>query len=252
MTGPADIIAIDAHVHLHDERDARRTLENASATFRRTTGRADIAVCLLAERSGFNVFESLRAKLVPTRETESLWLDESRRLLVLAGRQIVSAEGLEILGLASLVPDRLDGRPAREIVSDLLARGALTVLPWGAGKWFGHRGRIVDRLLWETETSLFLGDNGGRPRFWPVRRFGRGVRVLAGSDPLPIPEGSAAIGSFGCLMQGSLPIDAPAAALRRYLSDPETRVERYGRLASPLRFAIDQARLRIGGRGGAG
>ncbi|WP_243450865.1 hypothetical protein [Sphingosinicella sp. CPCC 101087] len=251
MTGSADVIAIDAHVHLHDEADAQRTLELALETFRRAAGRVDVAVCMLAERTGFNVFESLRTKLVGTAEAESIWLDGSRRLLVLAGRQIVSAEGLEILGLAALVPDRLEGRPAREIIADLLEIGALPVLPWGAGKWIGRRGRLVDRLIGET-TGIFLGDNGGRPIFWPVRRFARGVRVVAGSDPLPVAGAWTAIGSFGSLLHGALPIDTPAAALRRCLRDPEIRLVRYGRLATPLRFAFDQARLRSGGRGSPG
>lgn len=199
---------------------------------------------MLTEREGYDVFSSLRAELLETAEAESLWLDESRRLLVVAGRQIVSREGLEILGLFLAAPVELEGRPANEIIAAIRAHDALPVLPWGVGKWLGPRGRLVDRLL-DGEGELFLGDNAGRPGFWPVPRFRRGIRVLPGSDPLPIDGAEAAIGSFGCLLNCELPPDRPAAALRRALRDPAIELVRFGRLASPFRFAVDQARLRV-------
>jgi hypothetical protein len=240
-----NLVAIDAHVHLHDARDAVRTLEQAAATFSRAAPDAQMGVCMLAERDGFDVFSSLRSRLRGTAEAESLWLDEGRTLLVVAGRQIVSLEGLEILALATAAPIRLEGWPAGEIIAALRAHDALPVLPWGVGKWLGPRGRLVDRLLTQ-EPDLFLGDNGGRPGFWPVPRFGRGARVLPGSDALPFTGSAFAIGGFGCLVNCDLPADRPAEALRRALRDPEIEAVRYGALAGPLRFAVDQARLRLG------
>lgn len=240
-----DLVAIDAHVHLHDEREAMETLEAASRNFSRHAPGAATAVCMLAERDGFDVFSWLRTKLRATAENESLWFDESHRLLIVAGRQIESSEGLEVLGLALGMPLQLEGRPAHEIIAALRTHDSLPVLPWGAGKWLGSRGHLVDRLL-DDEPGLFLGDNGGRPGFWPVPRFRRGVRVLPGSDPLPLPGASSAIGSFGCLITCDLPADRPASALRRALRDPASRLLRFGRLTNPLRFAIDQTRLRAG------
>lgn len=245
MTLSGNLVAIDAHVHLHDEREALETLAAASRNFSRNAPCAATAVCMLAERDGFDVFSWLRTKLPETAEAESLWLDESRRMLIVAGRQIESSEGLEVLGLALGMPLPLEGRPAHEIIAALRTHDALPVLPWGVGKWLGPRGHLVDRLL-KNEPGLFLGDNGGRPGFWPVPRFRRGVRVLPGSDPLPLPEASSTIGSFGCLMTCDLPADRPASALRRALRDPANKLLRFGRLASTFRFAIDQARLRVG------
>lgn len=246
MTPAPNRVAIDAHVHLHDERNARRALEAAWSTFRRNAPGLAAAVCMLTEREGCDVFSSLRSELVETAEGESLWLDESRRLLVVAGRQIVCREGLEILGLFLAAPIELEGRPASEVVAAIRAHDAVPVLPWGVGKWLGPRGRLVDRLLDCGGEELFLGDNAGRPGFWPVPRFRRAIRVLPGSDPLPIDGAEAAIGSFGCLLNCELPPDRPAAALRRALRDPTVELVRFGRLASPLRFAVDQARLRVG------
>lgn len=244
MTRPANLVAIDAHVHLHDKRGARRALEGAWSTFCRNAPGLGNAVCLLTERDGYDVFSSLRGELVETAEAESLWLDESRRLLVVAGRQIVSREGLEVLALFLGARVELEGKPASEIVAAIRAHDAVPVLPWGVGKWLGPRGRLVDRLL-DGEGELFLGDNAGRPGLWPVPRFGRGIRVLPGSDPLPIEGADSAIGSFGCLLDCDLPPDRPAAALRRALRDPAAELVRFGRLANPFRFAIDQARLRV-------
>lgn len=250
MIRTTQLVAIDTHVHLHDEGDAIRTLERASATFSRHAPQAGTAVCMLAERDGFDVFSSLRTQLVPTAEAESLWLDESRRVLVVAGRQFETGEGLEILGLALLGPLELEGRPAREVIAALRTHDSLPVLPWGAGKWLGQRGRLVNRLLTD-EPGLFLGDNGGRPGFWPIPRFGRGIRVLPGSDPLPIAGSSSTIGSFGCLVNCNVPADSPAAALRLALRDPATELARFGTPANPLRFVFDQTRLRVGSRGKA-
>ncbi|GFM28581.1 hypothetical protein [Novosphingobium sp. PY1] len=237
-------IAVDAHVHLHDEDTALSALEAAARSFAQAAPQAQTGVCMLVEREGFAVFQHLRGRLLQTGEANSLWLDESRRLLVVAGRQIVSAEGLEILGLGFSSTAPLERRPASEIVAAIHAAQALPVLPWGVGKWLGARGRLVDHLLQENP-ALLLGDNGGRPGFWKVPRFALDRRVLAGSDPLPLPGSSGTIGRFGFLLDGHLPAECPATALMQALRDPAAVLTPYGRLASPVRFLRDQIRLRL-------
>jgi hypothetical protein len=236
-------LAIDAHVHLHDPASAIDVLRGAGE--RLVGGHADrIGVTMLAERAGFDVFETLRPRLLGTCEPEALWLDEARRLLVLAGRQIVSGEGLEILGLATMARIE-DGAPAAEIVARLDTEDALIVLPWGVGKWLGRRGRIVDELLAAAKPGrLFLGDNGGRPGFWRVPRFA-GKRLLSGSDPLPLRGSAATIGRSGTIVRGKIAMDSPSASLKRILRDGGASVVPFGKAAGPLRFFADQARLRL-------
>ncbi|CDO35689.1 hypothetical protein [Novosphingobium sp. KN65.2] len=240
-------IAVDAHVHLHDEGDALSTLEAAARNFAQAAPQAQTGVCMLVEREGFAVFRHLRGRLVQTGEAHSLWLDDGRRLLVVAGRQIVSAEGLEVLGLGFSSAMALERKPAGEIVAAIHAARALPVLPWGVGKWLGARGGLVDRLL-QDDPALLLGDNGGRPGFWRVARFSGKRRVLAGSDPLPLPGSSGTIGRFGFLLDGTLPAERPAEALLEALRDPATELTPYGSLASPMRFLRDQTRLRLAPR----
>lgn len=241
-------LAIDSHVHLHDRAIAREALSAAVTRLANGANPNQIGVVMLAERRGYSVFETLRPQLVATQDPEALWLDDDRRLLVLAGRQIISAEKLEILALATTAT-LTDGLPAEQIIEQMNLADAIVVLPWGVGKWIGKRGALVDRLIADAKPGrLFLGDNGGRPRFWPVRQFDTGLPVLSGSDPLPLPGWPEAIGSFGSLIETELAPDRPASSLKRSLRDPNLCIGRHGILATPMRFLFDQTRLRLAGR----
>jgi hypothetical protein len=242
-------LAIDAHVHLHAAGSAMKALADAQRRLAKAAGPEGVGIIMLAERNGFDIFETLRSQLLATDESESLWLDDSRSLLVLAGRQIISSEKLEILALATAI-QLPDGLPAKHVLAKLDAADALAVLPWGVGKWIGKRGQLVDGLIASAQPGrLFLGDNGGRPGFWPVRQFTSGLHVLRGTDPLPLNGWSHAIGGFGSIVSGNLSVAEPAASLKQILRNPATSIDRYGKLASPFDFVADQVRLRLAGRG---
>jgi hypothetical protein len=239
-------LAIDSHVHLHSAAGAMEALHTARD---RLTRNGRMGVVMLAERQGFDVLNAIRDNLIATREPESFWLDKDRTLLILAGSQIISSEKLEILALATTA--RLpDGAPAEKIIADMIAADAIVVLPWGVGKWLGKRGALVDRLISAARPgTLLLGDNGGRPGFWPVQQFKSGLHVLAGSDALPLPGWPGGVAKLASLIDVDLSPDTPAASLKRALRDPETSLGRMGQLASPIRFVLDQTRLRLhGGR----
>ena len=116
---------------------------------------------------------------------------------------------------------RAEAVDRQEILARVRWSGAVPVLPWGFGKWWFYRGALIEALLRRPEPKwLFLGDNGGRPEFGGsprlLREAGkRGVSVLPGSDPLPLPEHASRAGSCGFLMRNGVEERQPAAALRR-------------------------------------
>lgn len=250
----ANQILIDAHVHLHDASRAMSDLRKAFDNFSSLPIPANSTVIMLAERQGFDVFSGLRKQLRHTAEPESLWFERNNHeMLVLAGRQIISSEGLEILGLATKV-NIADGLPAETVIDQLQEQDALVVLPWGVGKWLGRRGKIVDAIIAKnvrglsasnTDRTLFLGDNAGRPAFWPVAQFSSGLCVLPGSDPLPLQDSAEAIGRFGALVHAQLSIQTPASDLKQVLRNPLTAPQPFGKLSPAFHFVRDQARLRL-------
>jgi hypothetical protein len=139
-------ILIDAHVHLHPGADPVATLTAAHDRMVGMAGGEALSLFMLAEQQGHDMFDALRSFAEATDEAESLWLrHDGADLLVLAGRQVISAERLEVLALATDAHFD-DGLPARDLVSAMLAQDALVILPWGIGKWLGRRGNLVDRL----------------------------------------------------------------------------------------------------------
>jgi len=187
-----------------------------------------------------------------TGETESLVARRDRngeRLLVIAGRQIVTREGIEVLALAGDA-GVLDGMPFGETLQRVRMSGALPVLPWGFGKWWGGRGRLVAGALARRGPDLlFLGDNAGRPELGgepPLFRQARdcGVPVLPGSDPLPLSWHAGRAGSYGFVLEGELDAEHPAWDLRRRLRELRESPRVFGRRVTLPGFLRDQAALR--------
>lgn len=231
-------LMIDAHVHLHPGVDPWDVLTQAHARI----GAGVTSVFMLAEQQGCAMFDALKGRARSTAEPESLWLGDD--ILLLAGRQVVSAEKLEILALATDA-QFADGTPAQPLIEGMHWADALIVLPWGVGKWLGARGRLVDRLLAQDgEGRLLLGDNGGRPLFWPESRFGTRM-TLRGSDPLPLKGDAGRIGSFGTMLEGTVSRDRPGRDLRALIRSAGARAQHYGALASPTKFLSNQLRLRM-------
>ncbi|MGH8494720.1 MAG: hypothetical protein ACREVN_01130 [Gammaproteobacteria bacterium] len=162
----------------------------------------------------------------------------------------MSREGLEILTLASGARVR-DGLPAEETIEVALEAGAVTVLPWAVGKWLGQRGRLVRELIASGfARDLMLGDISGRPSFWmdPAQlQQGRrkGMRILPGTDPLPLRGEERRVGSFGCTLEARLSGSRPAEDLKRVLRDHSIHWRPYGQLENPFRFLRNQLALRF-------
>jgi hypothetical protein len=265
-------ILIDAHVHLYSCFDLAEAFSAAARNFEaasRVLGLGSPVACvlLLATTDGEWTLDSLGEGSVPgwsverTQEAESLFFvraaHEPAGLLLVAGRQVVTSEGLEVLSLGSAA--RLPaGRPAQETLDAVRAARALPVLAWGVGKWTFGRRRLVARLLRENPPdALFLGDTGGRPRLSRRPRLfveaeRRGGRVLPGSDPLPFRSQAGRLGARGFALRVDLDRERPAASLRRILGEPRVSIVPYGpgeRIVPFLRNALRMQWRKLGRRG---
>lgn len=267
------MISFDAHVHIHETFSLDRLLDCARGNFARLVlrdgdGRRDrpmALLLLLTEMRDADFFTGLRDKagssghttaggwhIAGTKEAESLRLtrdDWSGSLYLLAGRQLVSAERIEVLALATAAKI-LDGLPLARTVEAVRGHGGLAVLPWGVGKWLGKRGKMVDDFVQRAvPEGLFVGDNGGRPLFWPAPRLfrtaaTRGIRLLPGSDSLPLPAEESRVGGYGGSISGEIRETHPAEDLRRLLIDDASPIVPFGRRMTGWRFLRTQAALR--------
>lgn len=266
------MICFDGHVHIQERFSLdiflKNALRNFSGEFQKLSpGSAGTFFLLLSEAKKLDFFSHLKHQLetgntelaggwqmVDTEEQESLLVVHpdwpENRLFMTAGRQIVTKEKLEVLALLTAAPVS-DHQSLEETVNEVRNQQGLAVLPWGAGKWMGRRGRIVaDFLNTVNPDRLFVGDNGGRPVFWPTPRLfftagSRGIRLIPGSDPLPLSGEELRPGSYGACIQGECSNEKPANDLRKLLTDRATRIQPYGRNMSTFQFINKQLALRL-------
>lgn len=262
MSGPGAIL-VDAHVHLHDCYVPARFLDHAAANFERAAAdhgwEPAPGALLFTESAGTDWFGRLarvaagRAELPlgdwslqGTEDPAALWARSGdRELVLIAGRQVVTKEGLEVLllGTRAFVADRL---PIGDVLAEGERAGALRVIPWGAGKWLFGRGRLLDELLRSAPADgFFLGDSSGRPFFWPrPRQFAaaadQGIRVLPGTDPLPFPSEVQRPGRYGFRLENPGDLARPAEAIGAALRRSDVRLTPYGRLEGLGPFVRNQ------------
>ena len=252
-------IAIDAHVHIYEMDRAEDLLRSSVRNFARASGVSSrVAVLMLTESADFDAFARLRqarsagdVTLERCAEAELLCATIGGwRLLILAGRQIVSAEGLEVHALCTTAKPR-DGKPLAHLFDELDELDALAVLPWAVGKWLGRRRAAVkSALAGRSPDRLLLSDNSARPHFWHEPLFRQaertGVKILAGSDPLPLPGAQRRVGGVGCAVRVGLSEATPVSDLKAALRDPRRAVRRFGSMDTPIQFLANQMRLRLG------
>ena len=271
MNGESRIF-VDGHVHMHPQFNTGQALDSAARNLalvaRRFSCADSIGVLLLAEMHGHDWFGSTRGRVLNGSAGVGTWTIslsgepetlvarsavQQRKLLIIAGRQIVTAERIEVLAL--LTPGEFaDGLSLDETLAAAHSAGAVVVLPWGVGKWLGRRGELVRRALLRHTPArpVLAGDNGGRPWCWPRPRIFTtaelsGVPLLPGTDPLPLPKQETRIGSFGLAFAGRLPLELPAAVLRTWLVEPSSRAPArlFGKPERVSRFLRNQIWLRI-------
>ena len=176
-------IHLDAHAHIYPFHDVPALLLAALDHMPRIAP-TDLRVLCLAERFDCSFFQALSQDEIrlpgdhwriaawdPAGGVKIRHLPDHRDIWILAGRQIVSAERIEICSLFSDAPIA-DGQPARDIIRAILAAGGLPALDWAPGKWLFQRGKLVRQLVSEFPPSqLALIDTSLRPLLWPAPRL---------------------------------------------------------------------------------
>lgn len=257
-------ILVDAHVHHYPCFDAGVFYETAAANFGAAERQLGLSpsttrCLLLAETASERHFAALvegtgapgwqiRSTLDPA--AVELTADGRDLLYVFAGRQVVTAERIELLALLTDRP--IAGRrPLSPTLDAVRAAGGIAVLPWGFGKWWGARGRAVDRTLATAPHGrCFLGDNGGRAAGLPAPRlFARaarhGIVILPGSDPLALPGETSRVASFGFVVEGVFDPVRPATSLTQILLRLDRQPRTFGRRIDLPRFCRTQIHLRL-------
>jgi hypothetical protein len=224
-------LVADGHVHLYPFYDLGRALTALEENLR-GHGAGGVPAGFLAERHDCHVFEGLRkgrlqvpgVDLRPAGDDRCLVRagESGPRLFLFSGRQIVTAERLEVLALTLDLP-LADGLPAADVVRRVLDAGGVPVLAWAPGKWFFERGKAVAALLRRfAPGELLLGDTSLRPTLWgeprPMREARRrGFGVLAGSDPLPVAGEEGMPGRYATILDGDIEVARPLAGVRQAL-----------------------------------
>ncbi len=265
------LVIVDAHVHFHRCFNVNDALSSGYGNFqvvaqRVGAGGAFQGCLLLTEMQGERWFldqfsylsqgvSSLSLgdwKLRATSEPSALiaYREDGAQIFVLAGRQVITQEKLEVLAL--LTPEVFeDGLPLTSAITQIRNLGGLPVLPWAVGKWIGDRGRIVSQFLrQDTAQPICVADNSGRPLGWPYPRNlalakQLGIPVLRGTDPLPIPSEVNRIGRFGFTFSGTLDAQFPAKDLYAKLTSCSLDLSPYGSLELPWKFFSNQLALRL-------
>jgi hypothetical protein len=236
-------LLVDGHVHVHPAFDEARFLTAACANLSRHGEGAP--VLLLAEMARSDVFSRWRTGKAPwpvtrTEEEESLRIGD--RLFVVAGRQVITDEKIEVLALLTAVHFP-DGGPLESTIQKIVSAGAIAVLPWGVGKWLGLRGQKVAGVA--TRNSVFLGDNAGRPLGWPTPGLFREQRVLPGTDPLRLKSEERVVGSFGFVLSCPFDRTRPARSIRQALQQLDAGPPVFGRRTGLVGFLRQQLGLRL-------
>jgi hypothetical protein len=260
---PLERIIVDGHVHIHGCFDLKALFESAQHNFRNAASALDLgsqfsAVLLLTESHNANYFSSLRKRAMdkslvdgwrfqPTMEQESLIAISPAgfQLTIIAGRQIVTAERLEVLAVCT---NGLfdDGGMASEVIDSVSAANGIAIVPWGFGKWTGRRKKVINRLMGNfAERPFHLGDNSGRISVWrEPSQFGRarsqGQRIFRGTDPMPFPGQEKRVGSFGFSISGSFNRSTPTTSMRILLGSGNAQPTSYGALESAMVFTKHQ------------
>jgi len=257
---------IDAHVHLYDCHDyttffdaALRNFSNAAQSL--SLPRDTPGVLMLTETAKDNAFQSLidqpeldggRWKFTPNNDGLSITASIKGRdaLTIIAGKQIVTQEGLEVLALGTN-HNFTQGLDVRHTIEKASQCHGLPVLPFGVGKWTGQRGKIVNDLIHDESFPIrfMLGDNAGRlalagtPKQFDQAQH-KNIWTLPGTDPLPFPSQAIRVARTGLVLRG-VDLNSPAESIKQRLKSADAQPVSFGHGAGVFRFFSLQVAMQL-------
>lgn len=255
----ADTITIDTHGHYYSVFNVDPFVSTAFHRLATATARSVGCLCIAschAVRHPLKLFRDAAEsktrswELVESGESESLIVrgESQLPLVLLASRQVTTAEGLELLALGTAAPLRHE-RTLSQTVGEVLSCDAIPVIPWGVGKWCFARRQALTRFLRNDNQrdDVFLGDIAGRTQ-WLTLGLSEGIREstrwLHGSDPLPIRGGERTVGRLVSQLDEPFYMDRPRSSLIGALQKLKSSPKRCGQYDSLATMVSQQFKLR--------
>ena len=260
-----ETLLIDGHVHIYPNLNLplliKNTLKNAVIAQRTSINRDDaIKVWMLTERSDCAKFNDLLQlpnikgyTVNKTKEDESLLIKDADTkeplLYIIAGRQIVTKENIEICCLGSRYSVEDKKLAIEELIGAIIQNNGIAAINWAPGKWFGKRGQIVKQTFGKfTPNQLLISDTTMRPTFWPTPKLmstasKNGFKVIAGSDPLPFPKEEKVIAMYASIMKGEFDYERPAESVRNMIYDQTIDIIRCGKRSSTFTWLSRQIKI---------
>lgn len=267
------LLIIDSHVHVHGCFNLCQFLDSAYSNCqiqaKNIEGESSFTgVLLLTESAWEHWFQNFQMWAETAQTIENghghIWsfhqTDENcsliarstngANLVVIAGRQIVTKEKLEVLALLT----NQDFREGNSLVNTITAvsqEEGIPVIPWGFGKWWGYRGQVLTEILQSTsKPAFFLGDNSGRAGWLPypsqfTLATKQGIPILPGSDPLPFPSEYWRPCSVGVSVTGPFNEFSPATHLRKLFQNPSTLFRPFMQTERLTRFLKNQLAMQM-------
>jgi hypothetical protein len=210
------------------------------------------AICL-TERSDCDFYQNIFSKkekriYFSPDQTPYIETASKKKIFILPGFQIKTAENLEVLTLCT-TKRIADGSPIAETIRQANDLGSITVIPWSLGKWWGKRGEIISDLIYDSSPSdFFIGDIALRPKLlgepsqFKLARE-KGFRFLYGSDPLPLKNQESQIGKLLSISEQSINEENPLEEIRSLIKN--NTLSSYGSYNSSLQVLAKAVQQRL-------
>ncbi len=253
---------VDSHVHFYNCFDREKFFDNvfnnllknsnklgANAIIFLTQGRKENSYNELKNVSVIFDYVTQKNKYIISSLDDNLCLKvqsikENLKLFIIPGFQIVTKENLELLSIGTLKRQK-DGLTLEETINNVIQDEAIPIIPWGFGKWYGKRGNIVNDIIHLNIPNLFLGDNGGRTYLlpYPSQFNHKNIKILPGSDPLPLKQEIIKPLSYGFKFDATLNESNIWKELKSLVISPKFKILKFGKIANPYAFLITQIKI---------